>query len=133
MSISTFDTLKYVRRLERAGMSLELAEAQAEVLTEAFNVNLDQLVTKDYFEGRMTARFSEQDARIDKLFAEQGARFEKRFAEQDAKFEKRFAEQRAYMDVKFAEIDAKFRFFGWTQAVIVAAVIIPYIERLIAL
>ena len=29
MAITTFDTHKYVRRLEKAGMPVELAEAQA--------------------------------------------------------------------------------------------------------
>ena len=37
---------------------------QAEVLTEAFNVNLDALVTKDY----LAARFAEQDAKINANF-----------------------------------------------------------------
>ena len=79
---------------------------QAEVLTEAFNVNLESLVTKEH----LTARFAEQDARIDK----------------------RFAEQQAYMDIRFAQIDSKFRFLSWTQAIIIAAVIMPYLERLAA-
>ena len=46
MAITIFDTLKFVRRLEEAGVPSEQAEVQAEVLTEAFNVNLESLVTK---------------------------------------------------------------------------------------
>ena len=64
MAITTFDTLKFVRRLEEAGVPVRQAEIQAEVLTEAFNVNLDALVTKDY----LTARFAEQDAKINANF-----------------------------------------------------------------
>ena len=64
MGISTFDTLKFVRRLEQAGVSTQQAEAQAEVLTEAFNVNLEELVTKDY----LAARFAEQQAKFDVRF-----------------------------------------------------------------
>ena len=56
MAISTFDTHKFVRRLEEAGVPLAQAEVQAEVLTEAFNVNLESLVTKDF----SAARFAEQ-------------------------------------------------------------------------
>lgn len=56
--LATFDTLKFVRRLEQVGVPSEQAEAQAEVLTEAFNVNLEELVTKDY----LAARFAEQKA-----------------------------------------------------------------------
>ena len=56
--LTTLDTLKFVRRLEQVGVPSEQAEAQAEVLTEAFNVNLEELVTKDY----LAARFAEQKA-----------------------------------------------------------------------
>lgn len=115
MAITTFDTHKFVRRLEAAGMKLELAEAQAEVLTEAFNVNLESLVTKDNLESQLTARFAEQDARIDTRFAEQDARIDTRFAQLEGK------------------IDSNHRVFTWTQAIVVAAVLLPYFERLIAL
>ncbi len=118
MAITTFDTHKFVRRLEEAGVPLEQAEVQAEVLTEAFNVNLESLVTKEF----IVARFAEQDARLDT-----------RFAEQDARVDTRFDEQKAYMDIRFAEVDSKFRFFSWTQAIVIAAVIIPLLERLAAL
>jgi len=64
MAITTFDTLKFVRRLEEAGVPVRQAEIQAEVLTEAFNVNLDALVTKDY----LAARFAVQDAKINANF-----------------------------------------------------------------
>ncbi|MDA1372201.1 MAG: DUF1640 domain-containing protein [Proteobacteria bacterium] len=96
MAITTFDTHKFVRRLEKAGVPLEQAEAQAEVLTEAFNVNLESLVTKEFLAAR-------------------------------------FAEQKAYLDTRFAEVENKFRFLSWTQAIVIAAVIIPYLERLAAL
>ena len=84
MAISTFDTLKFVRRLEAAGVPAQQAEVQA----EAFNVNLDALVTKDY----LAARFAEQNAKIDN----------------------------------------NHRIFVWTQAVIMAAVILPLLERWLA-
>ncbi len=132
MAITTFDTHKFVRLLELAGVPLEQAEVQAEVLTEAFMVNLESLVTKEYLESRLTAKFAEQDARIDTRFAEQDARIATRFAKQDARIETRFAEQKAFMDSAFAHIDSRFRFHSWTQAIIVAAVIMPYLERLAA-
>ena len=99
MAISTFDTLKFVRRLEAAGVPAEQAEVQAEVLTEAFNVNLDALVTKDI----LASRFAEQSASIDTRFAEQNAK-----------------------------IDSNHRIFVWTQAIIMAAVILPYLEKILA-
>ena len=118
MAITTFDTHKFVRRLEQAGVPLKQAEVQAEVLTEAFNVNLESLPTKEF----LGARFAEQDARIDSLFAEH-----------DARINTRFAEQKAYMDTRFVEVESKFRFLSWTQAIVLAAVIIPLLERLAAL
>ena len=68
MAITTFDTHKFVRRLEQAGVPLEQAEVQAEVLTEAFKVNLESLVTKDY----LAARFAEQNAAIALRYADHG-------------------------------------------------------------
>ncbi|MDP6535992.1 MAG: hypothetical protein QGG02_06635 [Gammaproteobacteria bacterium] len=144
MAITTFDTLKFVRKLEEAGVPSEQAEVQAEVLTEAFNVNLESLVTKDH----LAARFAEQNASIDTRFAEQNAyidtRFEKQNAYIDTRFEKqnsdmntRFAEQKTEMKTGFARLDAKidgnFRIFLWTQAIVMAGVILPYLERLMAL
>lgn len=111
MAITTFDTHKFVRRLEEAGVPIKQAEVQAEVLTEAFNVNLESLVTKDY----LAARFAEQRAYIDTRFTETDARWENRFAHLEAK------------------VDSNHRVFLWTQAVVVAAVILPYLERLMAL
>ena len=77
MTLTTFDTHKFVRRLEKAGVPLEQAEVQAEVLTEAFNVNLEELVTKEH----LAARFAEQNASVDTRFAEQNASIATRFAE----------------------------------------------------
>lgn len=89
MAITTFDTLKFVRKLEQAGVPVKQAEAQAEVLTEAFTVNLDTLVTKDYLVAR-------------------------------------FAEQKAYMD-------ANFRILFWILGILVAGIVLPFLERLLAL
>lgn len=126
MAISTFDTHKFVRRMEAAGMTLEQAEAHADALTEAFTVNLEHLVTKDYFDSRLEARFAEQDARIDTRFAEQKAYMDTRLAEQDAKFDKRFNKLES-------QVASNQRVFVWTQAIVVSAVILPYLERLMAL
>lgn len=118
MAITTFDTHKFVRRLEQAGVPLEQAEVQAEVLTEAFNVNLESLVTKDF----LAARFAEQNAAIDTRFTEQQAYI-------DTKFEQvktRFAEQKA-------DTDTNFRVLFWIQGILVAGIVLPYLQRLLTL
>ncbi len=69
MAAIAFDTLQFVRRLKAAGVPEEQAEAQAEVMAEAFLHNLDNLVTRDYLDARLDARFAEQNARLDQRFA----------------------------------------------------------------
>ncbi len=46
MTVLTFDTLKFARRLKEAGMDARLAEEQAEALAEALETNLENLATK---------------------------------------------------------------------------------------
>ena len=158
MGVTTFDTLKFVRRLEDAGVPSDQAEVQAEVLTEAFNVNLNELVTKDY----LSAQFADQKAYVDKRFAESKADTDRQFAERKADTDrqfaerkadtdrqfaerkadtlKQFAEQRAYMDKRFAEINtrfaeqnAKFTLLYWMLGLVVAATVIPLLQDLAAL
>jgi len=44
MATVTFDTLKFSKRLEQAGISKAQAESQAEALAEVFDANLPELV-----------------------------------------------------------------------------------------
>lgn len=46
MVTMTFDTLKFARRLKEAGVPEQQAEAEAEVLAEALEANLNDLVTR---------------------------------------------------------------------------------------
>jgi len=52
MSTIPFDTLKFTKRLEAAGMSSEHAEAIAEAFGEATG---SELVTKDFLRGELQA------------------------------------------------------------------------------
>jgi DNA repair exonuclease SbcCD ATPase subunit len=47
MPAATFDTLKFANALKAAGVPPAQAEAEAQVLAEALQVNLKDLVTKD--------------------------------------------------------------------------------------
>ncbi len=111
MGITTFDTLKFVRRLEQVGVPSEQAEAQAEVLTEAFNVNLEELVTKDF----LAAEFAKERAYIDTRFAEERAHTDTQFAKVQAQLESRLTVQSRML------------------AIVIAAVLLPLFERLISL
>ena len=64
MAAIVFDVREAERRLKAAGASDELAEAAADLMSEAVLLNLDALVTKDYL-----------DARLDRLRAEVTGQF----------------------------------------------------------
>jgi chromosome segregation ATPase len=89
-----------------AGMSEELAAAQAEVMAEAFVMNVDNLVTKDYLEvclkalgDRLEARLDEHDRRFEAIEARLDG-VDARFDRVDARFDR--------FDARFDEIDARF-------------------------
>ncbi len=47
VAMAIFDTLKFSKRLREAGVPTAQAEAEAEVLSEIFAVNLQELATKE--------------------------------------------------------------------------------------
>ena len=141
MSAFAFDTLKFVRRLTDAGIPQQQAEAQAEVMSEAFVFNMDSLVTRDYLDARLDARFAQQDARLDVRFAEQDARIDSGFAEQkvlmgagfakqDARISSCFAEQEGDLITRFAQVDKQLFLHTWILAAIAATTVIPALTKL---
>ena len=72
MAAIVFDVRGAERRLKAAGASEELAEATADLMSEAVLYNLDALVTKDYLDARLDARF----AKLDIQFRDIDARFD---------------------------------------------------------
>ena len=101
MSAIGFDTLKFARKLKEAGVPAQQAEAQAEVLGEAFLYNLDEIVTRDYL-----------DARLENL---------------EARLEKRFSE----IEQRFANIDSRHRLHSWMLGVIIVVNVIPVLSELL--
>ena len=112
MGVTTFDTLKFVRRLEQVGVPSEQAEAQAEVLTEAFNVNLEELVTKDY----LAAEFAAHKADVNHQFVEQRAYIDTRFEE---------------LKTLIAEKDANFKVVYWMLSIIALSTVVPFLQGFI--
>ena len=53
MSAITFDTLRYARRLQSAGVPAQQAEVQAELMAEAFGFYIDNLVTREHLDARL--------------------------------------------------------------------------------
>ena len=103
-----FDTLDYVKQLTSAGVEAQVAEIHAMTMKQAFGMYIDDVITKDYLDATLDARFAEQDLKI-----------EKRISELDSKFEKRFN-----------STESDLRVLKWGQAVLVAAVLLPQVARL---
>ncbi len=122
MSALAFDSLKFARRLKEAGVPEQQAEAQAEVMAETFGFYVDNLVTKDYLDARLDARFSEQDGRITQ-----------RFADQDARIEARFAQQDLYIEQRLSSIDVKLNAMAAILAIIAAGVVPLAINSLLSM
>jgi hypothetical protein len=150
MAAIAFDTLKAARRLKDVGVPEEQAEAQAELMAEAFVFNMDALVTRDYLEQCLDARFAAQDARfmahMDARLVEQDVRLEARFSAQDTKFDKhdgRFDKQDQRFDriearltdhgLQFADIRGELKLHRWMLAIIAASTVIPQLQKFFAL
>ncbi len=88
---------------------------QAEVLTEAFNVNLETLVTKDY----LTVQFAERKACVDT-----------QFAEQKAYIDTRFAEQKSYMDTRFEQQYANIKVQNRILGLVLVVTVVPFLQSL---
>ena len=87
MQAIKFDTLTYVKELTGAGVTPEVAEIHAMTVAHAFGMFIDGVVTKDYLDATLDARFAAQDAKFEQRFSA----IDQRFVEQDLKFETRFS------------------------------------------
>ena len=106
MAAIAFDTLKAARHLIEAGVPTRQAEAQVELMAEAFVFNIDSLVTRDYLDARLDGLVAKQDAKLDASFAE--------------------------VDVKFTKIDGNFRLVYWMLTVVILSTTIPAIRMWLA-
>jgi len=110
-----FDVRNAQRRLLDAGASQELAEATADLMSEAVVHNLDALVTKDYLDHVLDARFSRQDARIDQRLHELESRLFGHIHE---------------LNERIHELKGHFRLMQAIQALLLAGVFLPQLRAL---
>ncbi len=75
MATLAFDSLRYARRLREAGVPEPQADAQAELMAEAFGFYADNIVTRDYLDAVVRAAFAEQEQRFEQI--------ERRFQQMD--------------------------------------------------
>ena len=100
MQAIKFDTHTYVKELTGAGVTPEVAEIHAMTVAHAFGMFIDGVVTKDYLDATLDARFAAQDAKFEKRFDA----IDQRFVVLETKFDKRLAA----IDQRFAEVDKRF-------------------------
>jgi hypothetical protein len=86
MAAVTFDTLKFANRLKQAGVPDQQAEAEAEVLAEALQVNLKDLVTKEDLHAALNDLESRLGGRITDLDSRLRGRIDALEAKMDGKF-----------------------------------------------
>lgn len=67
MATLAFDSLRYARRLREAGVPEPQADAQAELMAEAFGFYADNIVTRDYLDAVLRAGFGEQTQRFERI------------------------------------------------------------------
>jgi hypothetical protein len=129
MAAIGFDTLKTARRLKDAGVPEAQAEVQAEVMAEAFVFNMDALVTRDYLDQCLDARFARHEAEFE---ARLMAKIDARFAENDARFEK-IEGHLHHHDLQFIEVRSELKLHRWMLALILATTVLPYLQKLFVL
>ncbi len=120
MAAVAFDTLKFARRLKEAGVPEAQAEAQAELMSEAFVFNMDALVTRDYLDERLDRSFESVNQRIDAV----ESRMEEGFARHERRFER--------LETSLSDLRADMRLVKWVMAAIAASTLYPLLERLVA-
>ena len=113
MAATAFDTLKFARRLKAVGVPEAQAEAQAELMGEAFVINMDALVTKDYLEQCLDAGFARQHAHSDQKFAAMQKQLDEHFKQ---------------IDLTFAEIGGELKLLRWMLALIVITTVVPVLQ-----
>ncbi|MDG0978820.1 MAG: hypothetical protein P8O79_03745 [Halieaceae bacterium] len=69
MAALNFDTLEYAKQLTAAGVERQVAEIHAITMGRAMGMYVNNLVTQEYLDATLDARFAEQGLTIGKRFA----------------------------------------------------------------
>jgi len=121
-----FDVRNAQRRLLDAGASQELAEATADLMSEAVVHNLNALVTRDYLDRVLDARFSRQDARIDQRLHE----LESGMLGHIRELESRMLGHIHELNERIHELKGQFRLMQAIQGLLLAGVFLPQLRAL---
>ena len=106
MAAIVFDVREAERRLLAAGASPEVAEATADLMSNAVIHNLDSLVTREYLDHVLDARVSQHDAKWERRIAGLEAGWERRFTGLEAGMEQRISGLEAGMEQRISGLEA---------------------------
>ncbi len=121
MTAPAFGTLKFTRRLQQAGISVEQAEAQAEAINEALE---SQLATK--------IDILQLDKKIDDVASRLDKKIDGAVSGLDNKIDKSKAELKEnihQMDIKIAALKGDNILIKWMLGLILASTVIPLIQQ----
>src|SRR5260363_189735 len=107
MALPAFDTLKVANRLKSVGVPSAQAEAEAEVLSEIFEVNLKALATKE----ELLATKEDLQRELGGLRKDMNAQYESLRQDVDAKFagvDVRFSAMEERFDARFVSMEERF-------------------------
>jgi hypothetical protein len=123
-----FDTLEYVKQLTDAGVERQVAEIHAITVGRAMGMYVNNLVTQEYLDATLDARFAEQGLTIEKRFAEHDAKFEKRFNA----LERRIDDRVAPLEIAIQSIQVTQRFQSGLLLILVAGLLVPPVLNLVS-
>jgi hypothetical protein len=99
----SFNTLRFANRLKSAGVLPEHAEAEAEALAEAFEVNFKELATKEDVKREVRELRKDTETKFSDLRKD----MEVKFSDLRKDMEVKFSDLRKDMESKFTIVDAK--------------------------
>jgi hypothetical protein len=123
-----FDTLEYVKQLTDAGVERQVAEIHAITVGRAMGMYVNNLVTQEYLDATLDARFAEQGLTIEKRFAEQDAKFDSRFNALEERFDARVAP----IELAVQSIKVTQRFQSGLLLILVAGLLVPPVLSLVS-
>ena len=136
MAAIAFDTLKFARRLKEVGVPEAQAEAQAELMAEAFVFNMDALVTKDYLDECLDARFGAFRASLATDFTRIDQRFDQRLETLAQRLDASLSgidNQLHAHDLQFEAMRGEQKLQRWILALILVTTTVPYLQKLFVL
>ena len=128
MASIAFDTLQFARRLKKAGVPEQQAETQAELMGEAFGFYVNDLVTRDYLDARLDARFAEFEARIERRLTDTENWFDDKLISMATQLENRFSQHDALLtdhSLRLTRIENELRWHRWLLIMIAASTVLP--------